>query len=64
MDDEEATSSSLTAYYDLLQDNRAFTVVWLGEVCPAAVCGAASRDTAWNNGTTIRLFFYSDGACR
>ncbi|KAL3137427.1 hypothetical protein ABBQ32_006948 [Trebouxia sp. C0010 RCD-2024] len=32
MDDDEATSSSLIAYYDLLRDNRAFTVVWLGEI--------------------------------
>lgn len=37
MEDDEATSSSITAYYDLLRDNRAFTIVWLGEVCPEAV---------------------------
>lgn len=46
MDDDEATSSSLIAYYDLLRDNRAFTVVWLGEVCPAALCGAALLEIA------------------
>ena len=40
-DDEEATSSSLKAYYDLLRDNRAFTIVWVGEVCSATVCTAA-----------------------
>lgn len=32
--DEEAASTSLKAYYDLLRDNRAFTIVWIGEVCP------------------------------
>lgn len=31
-EDEEATSSNLKAYYDMLRDNRAFTIVWIGEV--------------------------------
>ena len=39
--DEEATSSSLKAYCDLLRDNRAFTIVWVGEVCFAIVRTAA-----------------------
>ena len=30
--DEEAASTSLKAYYNLLRDNRAFTVLWIGEV--------------------------------
>ena len=30
--DEDAGSSSLKAYYELLRNNRAFTVVWIGEV--------------------------------
>ena len=40
-DDEEATSSSLKAYCDLLRDNRAFTIVWIGEVCSATIFDAA-----------------------
>ena len=30
--DEEAAATSLKAYYHLLRDNRAFTVLWIGEV--------------------------------
>lgn len=30
--DEEAAASSLKAYYHLLRDNRAFTVLFIGEV--------------------------------
>ena len=33
--DEDAGSTSLKAYYDLLRDNRAFTIVWIGEVSRA-----------------------------
>lgn len=40
-DDEEATSSSFKAYYDLLRDSRAFSIVWVGEVCSANVHDAA-----------------------
>ncbi len=62
MDEDEATSSSLTAYYDMLRDNRAFTIVWLGEVCCEAVCNLALHDDVRENGAHCNLVL-SYGRC-
>lgn len=45
--DEEAAATSVKAYYHLLRDNRAFTVLWIGEVELALACIHVVKSESW-----------------